>query len=106
MYFRFLEKSLEPQAGYEHHKRFLGWFEGMFLMEQMNEPARRDDLLDTLHKHGEELAENERVGGSLAWREWGTSGGERGQQDKEQNYSPEPQRGRDLPVGVKEYKHV
>lgn len=46
MYFRLLEKSLEPQNGHERHKTFLEWFEGRFLMELMNEPTRRDDLLN------------------------------------------------------------
>lgn len=34
-HFRHLEKSLEPQAGYEHHKGFLEWFEGGFLIQEV-----------------------------------------------------------------------
>lgn len=56
------------------------WSEGRFLMELMNEPIRRDGLLDPLHKHREELAENQRVGGSPVCRDWDTSEGKRGQQ--------------------------
>ena len=88
VFFRRLEESLQPQAwvlmsgfnhlairwensvaGHDHHKRFLEWFEGNFMVEVMNEPTRGDALLDPQLKHREEQAENEKAGGSLVCRE-------------------------------------
>lgn len=57
-------------SGHDHHKRFLEWFEGNFVMRVVNEPTRGDALLDPVLKHGAELAENEKAGGSFVCRDY------------------------------------
>ena len=68
-------------------RRLLLGTEAYFVMQALDEPARRDVLFDLLLTNKEELAEDVKVKGSLSCsnHETGVCNPERSEQDKQQN---------------------